>query len=135
MNKRLSLVTLGLSLSSIVILTGAMTISQPKYTLKNIFGKQSSLGDVTIFSQEKRGIYSTNNVILSKDGYKFNRNVKQNPYLDKYSKDFNENREIFQGNVFGTDYLYSDENSIGYIEYVNDNYVEPDIYAINNNKG
>lgn len=127
MNKRLSLVTLGLSLSSIVILTGAMTISQPKYTLKNIFGKQSSLGDVTIFSQEKRGIYSTNNVILSKDGYKFNRNVKQNPYLDKYSKDFNENREIFQGNVFGTDYLYSDENSIGYIEYVNDNYVEPDI--------
>ena len=75
MNKRLSLVTLGLSLSSIVILTGAMTISQPKYALKNIFGKQSSLGDVTIFSQEKRGIYSTNNVILSKDGYKFNRNV------------------------------------------------------------
>ena len=127
MNKRLSLVTLGLSLSSIVILTGAMTISQPKYALKNIFGKQSSLGDVTIFSQEKRGIYSTNNVILSKDGYKFNRNVKQNPYLDKYSKDFNENREIFQGNIYGTDYLYSDENSIGYIEDVIDNYGEPDI--------
>lgn len=127
MNKRLSLVTLGLSLSSIVILTGAMTISQPKYELKNIFGKQSSLGDVTIFSQEKRGIYSTNNVILSKDGYKFNRNVKQNPYLDKYSKDFNENREIFQGNIYGTDYLYSDENSIGYIEDVIDNYGEPDI--------
>lgn len=127
MNKRLSLVTLVLSLSSIVILTGAMTISQPKYELKNIFGKQSSLGDVTIFSQEKRGIYSTNNVILSKDGYKFNKNVKQNPYLDKYSKDFNENREIFQGHIYGTDYLYSDENSIGYIEYVIDNYVEPDV--------
>lgn len=127
MNKRLSLVTLGLSLSSIVILTGAMTISQPKYELKNIFGKQSSLGDVTIFSQEKRGIYSTNNVILSKDGYKFNKNVKQNPYLDKYSTDFNENREIFQGHIYGTDYLYSDENSIGYIEYVIDNYVEPDV--------
>ena len=36
MNKKISLVTLGLSLSSIVILTGAMIISQPKYTLKNI---------------------------------------------------------------------------------------------------
>ena len=34
MNKKISLVTLGLSLSSIVILTGAMVISQPKYTLK-----------------------------------------------------------------------------------------------------
>ena len=48
MNKKISLVTLGLSLSSIVILTGAMIISQPKYTLKNIVGKQSSLGDVVI---------------------------------------------------------------------------------------
>ena len=128
MNKRLSLVTLGLSLSSIVILTGAMTISQPKYTLKNIFGKQSSLGDVTIFSQEKRGIYSTNNLILSKDEYKFNRNVKQNPYLyNKYSKDFNENREIFNSYISDAYLLYSDENSIGYIEYVIDNYGESDI--------
>ena len=33
MNKKISLVTLGLSLSSIVILTGAMVISQPIYTL------------------------------------------------------------------------------------------------------
>ena len=65
MNKKISLVTLGLSLSSIVILTGAMVISQPKYTLKNIVGKQSSLGDVVVYSQEKRGIYSTNNLILS----------------------------------------------------------------------
>ncbi len=52
MNKKISLVTLGLSLSSIVILTGAMVISQPKYTLKNIVGKQSSLGDVVVYSQE-----------------------------------------------------------------------------------
>ena len=105
-----------------------MTISQPKYTLKNIFGKQSSLGDVTIFSQEKRGIYSTNNLILSKDEYKFNRNVKQNPYLyNKYSKDFNENREIFNSYISDAYLLYSDENSIGYIEYVIDNYGESDI--------
>ena len=83
MNKKISLVTLGLSLSSIVILTGAMVISQPKYTLKNIVGKQSSLGDVVVYSQENRGIYSNNNLILSKDEYKFNRNVKQNPDLIK----------------------------------------------------
>ena len=127
MNKKISLVTLGLSLSSIVILTGAMVISQPKYTLKNIVGKQSSLGDVTIFSQENRGIYSINNVILSKDKYQFNKNVKQNPDLYKYSKEFNENRELFKGHVYDTDFIYSDENSIGYIEYIDEHYGESDI--------
>ena len=67
MNKKISLVTLGLSLSSIVILTGAMIISQPKYTLKNIVGKQSSLGDVVVYSQSKRGIYSNDSVILNQN--------------------------------------------------------------------
>ncbi len=127
MNKKISLVTLGLSLSSIVLLTGAMVISQPKYTLKNIVGKQSSLGDVTIFSQEQRGIYSTNNVILSKDKYQVNKNIKQNPDLYKYSKEFNENRELFKGYVYDTDFIYSDENSIGYIEYIDEHYGESDI--------
>ena len=127
MNKKISLVTLGLSLSSIVLLIGAMVISQPKYTLKNIVGKQSSLGDVTIFSQEQRGIYSTNNVILSKDKYQVNKNIKQNPDLYKYSKEFNENRELFKGYVYDTDFIYSDENSIGYIEYIDEHYGESDI--------
>ena len=127
MNKKISLVTLGLSLSSIVILTGAMIISQPKYTLKNIVGKQSSLGDVVVYSQEKRGIYSTNNLILSKDEYKFNRNVKQNPDLYKYSKEFNKNRDLFQGYVYDTDFIYSDKNSMGYIEYIDEQYGETDI--------
>lgn len=127
MNKKISLVTLGLSLSSIVILTGAMVISQPKYTLKNIVGKQSSLGDVVVYSQEKRGIYSTNNLILSKDEYKFNRNVKQNPDLYKYSKEFNKNRDLFQGYVYDTDFIYSDKNSMGYIEYIDEQYGETDI--------
>lgn len=127
MNKKLSLATLGLSLSSIVILTGVMIISQPKHTLKNIVGNQSSLGEVTIFSQEKRGIYSTNNVILSKDRYKFNKNVKQNPDIYKYSKNFNENRDILKGYIYDTDSVYSDENSIGYIEYVEEYYGESDI--------
>ncbi len=127
MNKKLSLATLGLSLSSIVILTGVMIISQPKHTLKNIVGNQSSLGEVTIFSQEKRGIYSINNVILSKDRYKFNKNVKQNPDIYKYSKDFNENREILKGYIYDADSVYSDENSIGYIEYVEEYYGESDI--------
>lgn len=128
MNKKLSLVTLGLSLSSIVILTGVMIISQPKYTLKNIFGKQSSLGEVTIFSQERRGIYSTNNLILSKDKYKFNKNVKQNPDLYKYSRDFNENRDIFNNHyIYDIDFLYSDEKSVGYIDYLEEYYRESDI--------
>ena len=52
MSKKLSIITLGISLSSIVILTGAMIVSQPKYKLKNIVGKQSSLGDVVVFSQD-----------------------------------------------------------------------------------
>ena len=127
MNKKISLVTLGLSLSSIVILTGAMVISQPKYTLKNIVGKQSSLGDVVVYSQENRGIYSNNNLILSKDEYKFNRNVKQNPDLYKYSKEFNKNRDLFQGYVYDTDFIYSDKNSMGYIEYIDEQYGETDI--------
>lgn len=127
MNKKISLVTLGLSLSSIVILTGAMIISQPKYTLKNIVGKQSSLGDVVVYSQENRGIYSNNNLILSKDEYKFNRNVKQNPDLYKYSKEFNKNRDLFQGYVYDTDFIYSDKNSMGYIEYIDEQYGETDI--------
>ena len=127
MNKKISLVTLGLSLSSIVVLTGAMVISQPKYTLKNIVGKQSSLGDVVVYSQENRGIYSNNNLILSKDEYKFNRNVKQNPDLYKYSKEFNKNRDLFQGYVYDTDFIYSDKNSMGYIEYIDQHYGESDI--------
>ena len=127
MNKKISLVTLGLSLSSIVVLTGAMVISQPKYTLKNIVGKQSSLGDVVVYSQEKRGIYSTNNMILSKDKYQFNKNVKQNPDLYKYSKEFNKNRDLFQGYVYDTDFIYSDKNSMGYIEYIDQHYGESDI--------
>ena len=85
MSKKLSIITLGISLSSIVILTGAMIVSQPKYKLKNIVGKQSSLGDVVVgISQDNRGIYSKNNLILSKDNYEFNKNVKQNPEIYKY---------------------------------------------------
>ena len=127
MNKKISLVTLGLSLSSIVILTGAMVISQPKYTLKNIVGKQSSLGDVVVYSQSKRGIYSNDSVILSKDKYQFNKNVNQNPDLYKYSKEFNKNRDLFQGYVYDTDFIYSDKNSMGYIEYIDQHYGESDI--------
>ena len=127
MNKKISLVTLGLSLSSIVILTGAMIISQPKYTLKNIVGKQSSLGDVVVYSQSKRGIYSNDSVILSKDKYQFNKNVNQNPDLYKYSKNFNKNRDIFPGYIHDTGSIYSDENSIGYIEYIDEQYGETDI--------
>ena len=108
MNKKISLVTLGLSLSSIVILTGAMIISQPKNTLKNIVGKQSSLGDVVVYSQSKRGIYSNDSVILSKDKYQFNKNVNQNPDLYKYSKNFNKNRDIFPGYIHDTGSIYSD---------------------------
>ena len=127
MNKKISLVTLGLSLSSIVILTGTMIISQPKYTLKNIVGKQSSLGDVVVYSQSKRGIYSNDSVILSKDKYQFNKNVNQNPDLYKYSKNFNKNRDIFPGYIHDTGSIYSDENSIGYIEYIDEQYGETDI--------
>ena len=76
MSKKISIITLGISLSSIVILTGAMIVSQPKYKLKNIVGKQSSLGDVVVFSQDNRGIYSRNNLILSKDNYEFNKITK-----------------------------------------------------------
>lgn len=127
MNKKISLVTLGLSLSSILILTGAMIISQPKYTLKNIVGKQSSLEDVVVYSQSKRGIYSNDSVILSKDKYQFNKNVNQNPDLYKYSKNFNKNRDIFPGYIHDTGSIYSDENSIGYIEYIDEQYGETDI--------
>ena len=58
---------------------------------------------------------------------KFNRNVKQNPDLYKYSKEFNKNRDLFQGYVYDTDFIYSDENSIGYIEYIDEQYGETDI--------
>ena len=78
-------------------------------------------------AKRRGGIYSTNNLILSKDEYKFNRNVKQNPDLYKYSKEFNKNRDLFQGYVYDTDFIYSDKNSMGYIEYIDQHYGESDI--------
>ena len=78
-------------------------------------------------AKRRGGIYSTNNLILSKDEYKFNRNVKQNPDLYKYSKEFNKNRDLFPGYIHDTGSIYSDENSIGYIEYIDEQYGETDI--------
>ena len=127
MSKKLSIITLGISLSSIVILTGAMIVSQPKYKLKNIVGKQSSLGDVVVFSQDNRGIYSRNNLILSKDNYEFNKNVKQNPEIYKYSKILNENRDLFTYGIYDINRIYSDENSVGYLEYINDLHTESNV--------
>ena len=127
MSKKLSIITLGISLSSIVILTGAMIVSQPKYKLKNIVGKQSSLGDVVVFSQDNRGIYSKNNLILSKDNYEFNKNVKQNPEIYKYSKILNANRDLFTYSIYDINRIYSDENSVGYIDYINDLHTESDV--------
>ena len=127
MSKKLSIITLGISLSSIVILTGAMIVSQPKYKLKNIVGKQSSLGDVVVFSQDNRGIYSKNNLILSKDNYEFNKNVKQNPEIYKYSKILNVNRDLFIYSIYDINRIYSDENSVGYIDYINDLHTESDV--------
>lgn len=127
MNRKLSLITLGISLSSMLVLVGAMVVSQPKYTLKNIVGKQSSLGDVIIYSQDQTGIYSSNSIMLSKDEYKFSKNIKQNPETYKYVNGINENRDMFKGYIYDTDFIYSDENSIGYMDYVIDNYGEFDI--------
>lgn len=127
MNRKLSLITLGISLSSMLVLVGAMVVSQPKYTLKNIVGKQSSLGDVIIYSQDQTGIYSSNSIMLSKDEYKFSKNIKQNPETYKYVNGINENRDMFKGYIYDTDFIYSDENSIGYMDYVIDNHGEFDI--------
>ena len=104
-----------------------MIVSQPKYKLKNIVGKQSSLGDVVVFSQDNRGIYSRNNLILSKDNYEFNKNVKQNPEIYKYSKILNENRDLFTYGIYDINRIYSDENSVGYLEYINDLHTESNV--------
>src|SRR5699024_4504271 len=77
--------------------------------------------------QDNRGIYSKNNLILSKDNYEFNKNVKQNPEIYKYSKILNVNRDLFIYSIYDINRIYSDENSVGYIDYINDLHTESDV--------
>ncbi|RDY26845.1 hypothetical protein CHL78_011640 [Romboutsia weinsteinii] len=131
MNKKISRIALGLSLSSIIVLGILINSNSPKDKLKDINGDRNSLGDVTILSQERLGFYSTKIITLYKDNYEVNNNSKQLANSNEvYSKISNENRTFLRNSVISDNNYYETNDSIGYIGYLDEYYDNEDVYIM-----
>lgn len=120
MNKKISIITLGLTVISMLFIFVAMIISNPKDNIKDIEGNRKVLENINILYQEKEGIYNTKEVKVSDDNIEIKRNAKTWPVFENLNETIKNNRDIFKG--FYIRDIYYDENDIGYINYIGQDY-------------
>ncbi len=114
MNKKLSIITLGLTVLSMLFIFVAMIISNPKDNIKDIKGNRKALENINILYQEREGIYNTKEVKISDDNIEVKRNAKTWPTIEELNETIINNRDIFERGYYIRS-AYYDENDIGYI--------------------
>ncbi|MBO3446400.1 hypothetical protein [Clostridium sp. CCUG 7971] len=121
MKKNLSKITLGVVLSSFILIGIIIASNDTNMKIEDVKGNKSELGDVSIISQEGKGLYNTKETVLSKDGFKVKKIAKGLPGVSKYSKNVVENRNLFNS-VHDSNLIYEDKESIGYLGYISTDY-------------
>ena len=101
-----------------------------KIIIDRIFSIQDRL--LSLFNNNSDVIYDITNFDI-KNGKNLkiidekNIDIKKSENIVTTALVFNKNRDLFQGYVYDTDFIYSDKNSMGYIEYIDEQYGETDI--------
>ncbi|WP_042273530.1 hypothetical protein [Faecalimicrobium dakarense] len=121
MKKNLSKITLGVVLSSLILIGIIIVSNDTNMKIEDLQGNKSELGDVSIIYQEGKGLYNIKEAVLSKDEFKVKKIAKGLPGVSKYSKNIVENRNLFSS-VYDSNLIYEDKESIGYMDYVSNNY-------------
>lgn len=121
MKKNLSKITLGVVVSSLIVIGIIVSFNDTNMKIEDVKGSKSELGNASIIYQEEKGIYNTKNAVVSKDGIKVKKFSKELPRVDKYSKLIMDNKDFFDSNT-NSNLVYEDKESIGYIDYVSNNY-------------
>ena len=97
MDKRISKIFLIIvSLAMILIIFSLSFITKDKIDIEDISGDRSALGDMNIVYQKRKGMYETDNIIISKDKEKIEKNVKGGITSFTISKENIDNRELLQ---------------------------------------
>lgn len=121
MNKKISIITLGLAVLSMLFIFVAMIISTPKDNIKDIKGNRKTLENINILYQEREGIYNTKEVKISDDNIEVKRNAKTWPMFEELNETIKNNRDIFDYRYYVRD-IYFDENDIGFINHIGQYY-------------
>ncbi|MCC3869775.1 hypothetical protein [Terrisporobacter mayombei] len=97
MNKKISKIFLIIvSLAMILIIFSLSFITKDKIDIEDVSGDRSALGDMNIVYQKRKGMYETDNIIISKDKEKVEKNVKEGITSFTISKENIGNRELLQ---------------------------------------
>ena len=97
MDKRISKIFLIIvSLAMILIIFSLSFIIKDKIDIEDVSGDRSALGDMNIVYQKRKGVYETDNIIISKDKEKIEKNVKEGITSFTISKENIGNRELLQ---------------------------------------
>lgn len=127
MKNKLSNITLILTIAPLILIVLFLGFYNKKdYKLVDIDGNRQELGDISLISHKREGIYNTIEVEFTKDGVNSKKNVKEVPVgipATKYSK---ENRDILNNQVENNKQVYKDDKSIGTVsvgmDYTNGSY-------------
>lgn len=97
MDKRISKIFLiTVSLTMILIIFSLSFITKDKIDIEDVYGDRSALGDMNIVYQKRKGMYETDNIVISKDKEKIEKNVKQGITSFTISKENIDNRELLK---------------------------------------
>lgn len=137
MNKKISIITLGLTVLSMLFIFVDMIISNPKDNIKDIKGNRKELENINILYQEREGIYNTKEIKISDDNIEVKRNAKTWTTVEEVNETIINNRDIFDSGYYIRS-AYYDENDIGYIyntgqDYDNDGNDRFEFQIVNKN--
>lgn len=97
MDKRFSKIFLiTVSLIMILIIFSLSIITKDHIEIEDISGDRDALGDMNIVYQKRRGMYETDNIIISKDDERIKRYVKEGVVNFSITKENINDRELLQ---------------------------------------
>ncbi|MEW9079122.1 hypothetical protein [Terrisporobacter glycolicus] len=110
MDKRISKIFLiTVSLTMILIIFSLSFITKDKIDIEDVSGDRSALGDMNIVYQKRKGMYEADNIIISKDNEKIEKNVKQGITSFTISKENIDNRELLKISNYKSDICETDD--------------------------
>lgn len=97
MDKRFSKIFLIIvSLTMVLIILFLSFVTKDNINIEDIYGDRSALGDMNIVYQKRKGMYETDNIIISKNGEETKKHVKEGLTNFSLSKENIDNRELLQ---------------------------------------
>lgn len=127
MDNKLSKIILAVTIGSMALITVSLGIlNKEEYELKDIHGNRNELENVIVAYQERKGLYKTTQVNISKDNIEVDNYSKEMPSNLDLSTFNKKNRQILETSYY-EDNAYKDDKSIIHAEVNRDyNYYKID---------